>query len=172
MPEQVVIDAVLSWANAPDFSKAHQAVKTAKANLSESQFSVVISEIAEINVESFVQLCMPREEDSEEPVVEFEGVSFTEKQAKRLSAWLSDQEGLGEALGLSLESWSSLLTTKMKKLVASLKDTESFDDAGIDAAQKLLGTSGPGTASFEPRKSAGQGFASLLAAKSFKKPKK
>ena len=169
MPEQVVIDAVLSWANAPDFTSAHQAVKNARDLLSEAQFSVLISEIAEINVESFVQLCMPREDDAGETVVEFEGVSFTEKQAARLSAWLSDQEGLGEALGMNLDDWSSLLTKKMQKLVTSLKENEGINDASVDAAQKLLGTSGP--ASFEPRKSAGQGFASLLAAKSFNKKK-
>ena|GEM_PF-6815553 len=170
MPEQIVIDAVLSWANATDFTSAHKAVKKARDLLSETQFSVLISEIAEINVESFVQLCMPREDDNGEAVVEFEGVSFSEKQAARLSAWLSDQEGLGEALGMSLDSWSSLLTNKMQKLVTNLKENEGINDASIDAAQKLLGTSSP--VSFEPRKSGGQGFASLLAAKSFNKKNK
>ena len=157
----------MNWANAPDFAAAHKAVQTAKKTLTTSQFDVLISEIAEINVESFVQLCMPREEDAGEPVVEFEGVSFSEKQAKRLSAWLSDQEGLGEALGMSLDTWSSLLARKMHKLVTSLKDDPAFDDSGIESAQKLLGTSE--RTSFEPRKSSGQGFASLLAAKSFQK---
>jgi len=165
--QEAVKQVVLSWAQAPDFLHANQVLSTARENLSVSEFKELQNEIAEINVESFVQLIASKKETDEEDSTTVEGVALNPQQLKRISAWISDQTDLALALDLELSRWTQLVEQKMKNLFASVQGANTEATADISAAQKLLGAQD--NSHFQERVESGKGFASLLSARNFKK---
>ena len=167
MVQEAVKEVVLKWAQAPDFSHANHILSSAREALTSEQLQELHSEVAEINVESFVQLLTSKKPGDDANTIEVEGVALNPQQLKRVSAWLSDQASLAASLGLSQEQWTSLVGRKMNLLVAAHTDAPQGKALDLDAAQRLLGASQG--LQFQERPESGKGFASLLAARSFKK---
>ena len=167
MVQEAVKKVVLRWAKAPDFKHAHQVLTAAQSELSPDQASELQNEIAEINVESYVQLVASKKDTDEEDAVTVEGVALNPQQLKRISAWINDQSDLALSLNLELDAWTRLVEEKMKLLLSASQDNTVSTHADIAAAQKLLGAQD--NPHFEERLESGKGFASLLSARSFKK---
>ena len=166
MVDQAVQSVVLDWADAPSFESANHILNNAREKFSPDLLEQLRSEVAEINVESFLELLLREKPSDSDERVEIQGVSLSPQQLERVSAWLNDQKELAAALGLSKETWSKRVDTKMQGLLQRYGEVKPDALPDLAKAKQLLGVV---DTEFEARPEQGKGFASLLAARGFKK---
>ena len=169
-----VVAVVKAWARARH-DDGLAVLRDGRRGLEPLHVPVLVDEVAEITAEQLlIALDLPQAPAAkDEQPVPFLGLELSQQQGQRTVAWLEEQAGLGEALGLDSEAWSKKLGAGFERTLATLqgKSSETARAVGQSMGGDPLKNAARGfDGAADPRSSDKAGLRGVLAARSFKKP--